>query len=206
MAKRKHKSPADLAEEILPVIGSAIEDVYDKAAPIVRKGRKLAKAKMREERERAAAALQPAVEAVANVPTAARQAATRKTKKKKKSGSVLKKLLVLAGLAAVGGFVARKLLGSSGGGNWQSSYTPTPAPSHTPRHATAVEADEDLAAATPDEAISDRAAEPHPDTTPDDPAEVVELSAFADNLDAAPEAEAPDEVVAEDAGREPGGG
>jgi len=194
MAKRKHKSAADLAEEVLPVIGSAIEDVYDKTAPIVRKGRKLAKAKMRQERERAAAALQPTVEAIAQVPTSARKAVTRKTKKKR-SGTMLKKLLVLAGLVAVGGFVARKLRGSSGG-NWQSSYTPTPAPTASRRYAATadaedlatVDADLDLAAATPDEALSDRASEPHPDTTPDDPAEVVELSAFADNLDAAPEA------------------
>ena len=52
--------------------------------------------------------------------------------------------------------------------NWQSSYVPTPAP-------TPVRTADDAGAAGPDEAISDATDEPRPSTTPDDPAEVVDL-------------------------------
>jgi hypothetical protein len=37
------------------------------------------------------------------------------------------------------------------------------------------EAPDDASGATPDEAMADAAEEPHPVTTPDDPAEVVEV-------------------------------
>lgn len=170
MARRGDRTPADLAEEVLPRIVAAVESAYSKTTPILNRGRKLAKAKM--QRERAAFNAQP----------------VNSQSVDKEMGTMLKKLLLLAGLIAVGGFVAKKLTSRSRGGNWQSSYTPPPAPTSVPRPAAvADEPDEDLAAATPDEALSDRAAEPHPDTTPDDPAEEIELAAFADTLDEAPD-------------------
>jgi hypothetical protein len=101
----------------------------------------------------------------------------------KKKGSKLKKVAIFAAIAGVVGFVARKLQGSGRSDNWQSSYVPTPAPSpsatgtptRTPTSTPA--APEDAGAAGPDEALSDATDEPHAPTTPDDPAEVVDLEA-----------------------------
>ena len=80
-------------------------------------------------------------------------------------------------------FVAKKLQGGGQSDNWQSSYTPTPArPTPSPTSAAAGRypalgrpAVEDPGGAGPDEAIADAAEAPHPVTTPDEPAEVVEI-------------------------------
>lgn len=164
MGKRGDKSLAELAETVLPSIGSAIENVADKAVPILKEGRKIAKKKSRELRK---AVGHPAPEP------------------KKEKGSMLKKLVLLGALAALGGFVAKKLKGKQSTGNWQSAYVPTPQPSPVPRHAaTSSEpaapaedsAPDDQAGATPDEALSDRVETPHADTTPDNPLEVVQIA------------------------------
>ena len=73
---------------------------------------------------------------------------------------------------AAAAFVAKKLRGGSTSHNWQSSYTPTPAPPPTPRAPVATSRPTS-GGASPDEALADRPSEPHPVTTPDDPAEVV---------------------------------
>ena len=88
----------------------------------------------------------------------------------KKKGSKLKKLALFAALAGAVGFVAKKLQSGGQSDNWQSSYVPTPAPAPAGPTAT-----DDAGAAAPDEALSDAADEPQPVTTPDEPAEVVDL-------------------------------
>ncbi|MCW2818266.1 MAG: hypothetical protein JWR42_1053 [Marmoricola sp.] len=118
---------------------------------------------------------------------------------KKKSGG--KKWLLLAALAGAGAFAAKKLTGGSDADNWQSSYTPTPsaAPSSTTSPAAppappspsapaggADVADtqvdlgrigtNDAAGATPGETVADSTEAPHPVTTPDDPAQSVDVS------------------------------
>ncbi len=102
-----------------------------------------------------------------------------------KKGGKLKKLLLLGALTGLGAFVLKKLKGDSEAAHWQKSYTPTPAPSSTPSSTPSAAtppagaqdeaAQDDLGAASPDEAISDASDEPHPDTTPDEPLEVVEI-------------------------------
>ena len=95
-------------------------------------------------------------------------------------------LLLITGVAALLGFVAKKLQSGSDKDNWQSSYTPTPAPAparatDTPifdaAQAAAVDepTSEDEGGASPDEAIADATDELHPVTTPDEPADVVDL-------------------------------
>ena len=91
-----------------------------------------------------------------------------------KKGGKLKKLLLLGALAGVGAFVFKKLKGDNEAAHWQKSYTPTPAPSSTPSSTVgsgrplgcwaeppAAAQDEasqdDLGAASPDEAIADAA-------------------------------------------------
>ena len=69
-----------------------------------------------------------------------------------KKGSKGKKLLLVVALAAVGAVVGKKLAGGDQSDNWQSSYTPTPAPAAPAATAT------------------------HPVTTPEDPAESVDVT------------------------------
>lgn len=98
-------------------------------------------------------------------------------KKKKKRGR-LKKIALFAIIAGGVGYVAKKLQGSQESDNWQSSYVPAPPPAGptSPKApgAPTVEAD-DPGGAAPDEAIADQAENPHPVTTPEDPAEVVPI-------------------------------
>ncbi|MGZ4456621.1 MAG: hypothetical protein ACXVWV_11625, partial [Nocardioides sp.] len=114
----------------------------------------------------------------------------------KKRRGRLKKIVLLGGLAAVAGVVAKKLQGGSqAADNWQSSYVPKPAPTPpsppspaapmagTTAAAAAVEDEgDDVGGSSPDEAIADQVEAPHPVTTPDEPAEVV-------NIEDAPSAE-----------------
>jgi len=78
--------------------------------------------------------------------------------------------VLIAGLAGAVAFVAKKVQGGAATDNWQSSYTPTPAPA--PAAAAPVD---DAAGASPDEALSDAVEAPQPVTTPDEPAEVIDL-------------------------------
>ena len=129
--------------------GPVLADARDKAAPLVASG----------------AAKASEVAAQAKEAADARVAQLRGEEKKK--GSKLKKLAIFAALAGAIGFVAKKLQSGGQADNWQSSYVPTPAPAKA----------NDAGAAGPDEAISDAADEPHEATTPDQPAEVVDLEA-----------------------------
>lgn len=157
VATAKEKAGPALADAKAKA-GPALADARAKAAPVVASGAALAAEKIAAgasiAAEKAAVAAQAAADKVEEVATPP-----------KKKGGKLKKLLILTGLAAAIAFVARKLQGSGESDNWQSSYTPTPAP----RPAT------EEGGASPDEAIADAAEAPHPVTTPDDPADVVDL-------------------------------
>jgi hypothetical protein len=117
---------------------------------------------------------------------------------KRKGGK--KKYFLFAGLLAAGAVAFKKLRGGDESANWQSSYTPSPAPAapttpSTPAtpsagaHVADTPADSpadspaDTAGANPSETLADAAEKPHGVTTPDAPAEEV--------------------VVDEDAGDEP---
>jgi hypothetical protein len=151
--------------------GPALADAREKAAPYVAEARDRAAAALSEAREQAAPLAAQAADRAAELAAQAKEAADAQVAnlrgEQKKKGSKLKKVAIFAAIAGVVGVVARKLQGSSQGDNWQSSYVPTPAPAP-------VTAD-DAGAAGPDEALSDAAEEPHAVTTPDDPAEVVDL-------------------------------
>jgi hypothetical protein len=144
--------------------GPALADAKAKAGPAIAAGAAIAA-------EKVASGAAVAAEKAAGAAEAAADKVSDVAQPKKKKGSKLKKLLVLTGLAAGAAFVAKKLQGGKQSDNWQSSYTPTPAPA--PAHAARPTDDE--AGATPSEAISDQAESAHPVTTPDDPAEVVDL-------------------------------
>jgi hypothetical protein len=152
--------------------GPALADAREKAAPYVVEARERAAAALAEAREQAAPLVAAGAEKASDVAAQAKEAADARVAKlrgeepKKKKGGKLRKLAIFAALAGAAGFIAKKLQGGGQSANWQSSYVPTPAP--TP-------AADDAGAAGPDEALSDATDEPRPVTTPDDPAEVVDL-------------------------------
>ena len=141
--------------------------------------------------ERAAVGRQLAAAKVAEI--------RRQPQPEPKSGGKLKLLLLLSGLLALGGVVFSKLR-SKKGDNWQSSYVPTPPPSQsegTVSTATPTQDSEDLAPSTamggdpltdplvsttddigggaPGEAMSDAVEEPVQPSTPEAPAEVIDI-------------------------------
>jgi hypothetical protein len=149
--------------------GPALVDARDKAAPLIAQSAALAAEKAAQGKE---------------IATAKAAEITGKPKKKHR----LRKLLLITGIAAALGFVAKKLMSKGDQDNWQSSYTPAP-PRDADRTDTPIA---DVAAANaaaastegadeggagPDEALADAAEESHDVTTPDDPADVVDLDA-----------------------------
>jgi len=151
VAEARDRAAAALADA-RETAGPALADARDKAAPLV------------------AAGAAKAGEAAAQAKEAADARVAQLRGEEKKKGSKLKKLAIFAALAGAIGFVAKKLQGGGQADNWQSSYVPTPAPAKAPAPAA-----DDAGAAGPDEALSDAADQPHAATTPDDPAEVVDL-------------------------------
>jgi hypothetical protein len=155
--------------------GPALADARDKAAPYVAEARDRAAAALSDARDQAAPLVAEGAAKAADLANQAKEAADAQVAnlrgEEKKKGSKLKKVAIFAAVAGAIGFVAKKLQSSRQADNWQSSYVPTPAP------APAAPVTDDAGAAGPDEAISDAAEEPHAVTTPDDPAEVVDLEA-----------------------------
>jgi gas vesicle protein len=150
--------------EVVPAVQQAVNDAKDQAAPVAEEAKRRGTL--------AAAALK-------GEPV------------KKKGGKG--KFFLIAALAGVAAFVAKKLTSSNESANWQTSYAPKPAPAAPPApptpaapmagsHAadTAVDnsatAAGDPVGASPGETLADSSEEPHPVTTPDAPAESVEVN------------------------------
>ena len=157
----------------------ALVDARDKAVPVVAAG--------------AAKASQKAVEAATQAKEAADAKVAEVRGEEPKKGSKLKKLAIFAAVAGVVGFVASKLRQGKESDNWQSSYVPTPAPttgsspsnstpsaSTTAKKTAPAKKTADPGGAAPDEAIADAVEEPHEPTTPESPAEVVDVDAAED--------------------------
>jgi len=179
-------------ENLAPVIAEAMEmaevafeDAKEKAAPVVADARAkavpLATAGAAAAAKRAAAAADlAATKAAEGRDLANAKAAALEGKGQKKHR--FRTFVIFAGLATALGFVVKKLTSGSNQDNWQSSYNPPPPParaSDTPiadaaAAASAEQADE--AGASPDEALADAVEEQHPVTTPDEPAEVIDLA------------------------------
>lgn len=156
-----------LVKDVVPAVQQAVSDARDQAGPVAE-----------EAKRRGALAA----------------AALKGEPVKKKSGK--KKFFVIAALAGLGAFVAKKLTGGNEAANWQTSYAPQPAPAAPPApptpsapmagsHAadTAVDGDTeagDATGANPGEALADAGEEPHPVTTPDAPAEDIDVSEVKD--------------------------
>lgn len=190
---------ADAREKAAPVVADArvraaaqLADAREKAAPVVAEARARAAEQLAEAREKAAPVVAAGAAAAGEKASAARVLADEKVaglkgeEPKKKKGK-LKRVLFLGLLAGGAAVVAKKLKGESTSDNWQSTYVPTPAPAApgTPAATSggSHKADapvEDTGGASPDEALADEADAPHPVTTPDQPAEVVDIDSEAD--------------------------
>lgn len=160
--------------------GPALADARDKAAPYVAEARDRATAALADAREQAAPVVASGAARASELAAQAKEAADAQVAQlrgedQKKKGSKLKKVAIFAALAGAVGFIAKKLQGGGQSDNWQSSYVPTPAPAPAAPKAPTTPAQDDAGAAGPDEALADAAAEPSPVTTPDEPAEVVDL-------------------------------
>jgi hypothetical protein len=196
-------------DELAPRLADAREqlaDARDQVAPRLAEAREELAPRLAEARDQLAPHVEDArgrfVKGVATVTAAATPVAVEARRRgvlaaaalkgdepvKRKGGK--KKLLILATLAGLGALAVQKLRGGEST-NWQTSYSPTPAPAAPPApptpaapmagsHTADVPVDSaagDPAGASPGESLSDAAEEPHPVTTPDAPAEDVEVKA-----------------------------
>ena len=170
----------DAAKEAKDRAIPLLADARDKAGPALADARDKAGQEIADARDKAAPILAAEKAAAGRDLAAARVAQLKGEPPKKKRGGKLKAILLVTGLAAVAAFVAKKLQGGKAD-NWQSSYVPTPAPPATPATPPTPAAPmagtnvDDTGGASPDEALADQAADSHPVTTPDEPAEVVSI-------------------------------
>ncbi|GAB3244472.1 hypothetical protein [Nocardioides dilutus] len=153
----------------------ALADAKEKAGPAVKEAKAKAGPKIKEARAKAAPVVADvaarASEAAAHAKESAdAKVATLRGEEPEKKGGKLKKFVLFAAVASAVGFVAKKLQGGKETDNWQSSYVPKPAPAPTPAPV------KDAGGSAPDEAIADAAEEPHQVTTPEDPADVVDVA------------------------------
>ncbi|MCD4533091.1 DLW-39 family protein [Nocardioides sp. cx-169] len=167
----------------------ALLDAREKAAPVLADAREKASAAASEARDKAVPLIATGAALASEKAASAKAAADAKVAQLKgepepKKGGKLKKFVIFAAIAGAVAFVAKKLQGSdSAADNWQSSYVPTPPPTSTeaaapagdPAPAAEPVPTDDPGGSSPDEALADAAETPHPVTTPDDPAEVVEV-------------------------------
>jgi hypothetical protein len=172
--------------------GSALADARDQAGPVLADAKAKAAPALADARDKASPLIAQAAELAAEKASQGKELASAKaaelTGKPKKKHRV-RKLLIFTGIAAALGFLAKKLTSGDDKENWQSSYTPTPPPparpSETPLADAAPsseatddssDAGDDQGGAGPDEALADAAEESHEVTTPDEPADVVDVS------------------------------
>lgn len=184
--------------------GPVLHDARDRARPLIAEGKARATEKatigaaLAAEKAHTGASL--AAERAAMGRDLAAAKAAELTGKPEPKGGKLKKLLLLGGLAALGGFVFSKLKAKqSESANWQSSYVPSPPPSPaateplTPSApasgtvgdplASVPRTSDDVGGGEPGEAISDSVEEPQASTTPDSPAEIIDVDDVPEGSD-----------------------
>ena len=166
MSKRKSKKlleqASDAVDDIKPVVENSLESAYETAKEAISDGREAASHAFDE----------------VSSETKRRFGRKKKEKKRKKLRVVL-----LLGIVAAAAAVVAKALRSDQDAPWAASSSPapanTPAPPTpvTPAAPTSGAAPDDRGGAAPGEALSDASDEggAHTDSTPDEPAEVVDL-------------------------------
>lgn len=166
MGRRSKKTLLETAQD---VVGQATHSAQDLAGQVADSVGPTIEAVVESAKERADEVLEKADSVLHDAPA-----------KKKKKGGKFKKFLLVTVLAAVGGVVVTKLRAKKAqDDNWQTSYTPTPAPkpaaAPVPPPAEKPVATDDVGGAEPTEALADAADAPHEATTPDEPADVIDV-------------------------------
>jgi hypothetical protein len=167
---------ADYVEAAVEKAGSALSDARDQAGPALADARERATPLIAQGASIAAEKASQAADIAADKAAQGKDLATAKAAEltgKPKKKHRLRKLLILTGIAAALGFVAKKLTSGGDKDKWQSSYTPAPPPRDADRTDSPIS---DGAGAGPDEALADATEESHDVTTPDEPADVVDVA------------------------------
>ncbi|MDT0202392.1 hypothetical protein [Nocardioides sp. AE5] len=188
-AAEAREKAAPIIAEGRQVAAEKVAEAREKAAPLIAEGRQVAAEKVAEAREKAGPIIAEGRERAAEAAAEGKVAAAAKLNELRgiepepeKKGGKLKKFLLIGAVAGVAGVVVKKLTSGGSGDNWQSTYVPAPPPA--PRAEATERANDDAAAATPDEALADAAEAPVATTTPDAPAEVVQLADGQDGNEA----------------------
>ena len=200
LGSRAGATVAEAREKAAPLIADArdrtapfLADAKEKAAPLMAEAREKAAPALHEARDRLSSDVLPVLTAAVAAAGAATEDVREETAKRGKAvaaalkGEVeapkethkLRNLLVLLGLGGLIAFVVKKKSDREPTTAWQSSYTPTPASATNSGTGGAHKAEEpadDAGGASPDVAAADAAATPHEATTPDNPAETVDVS------------------------------
>lgn len=184
MGLRKQKSLIEKAQDVADQVKPQVESALEQASELAQEGLKHAAPLIATGKVATAAGLAHAVDAASSAAGSAhdfveaKKAELRPAPKKSKAG-VVRKVLLFTGLAAVLGVVAKKLTATKEADKWQPAATPsrpTPAPSPASSTSAAAAAEgDDPAGADPAEALADATEAPHPVTTPDNPADVVDV-------------------------------
>jgi vacuolar-type H+-ATPase subunit H len=181
----------DLAEKIGPQVESAVETAREKAGPVISEARDKAAPAVHDARDKLTTEVLPVITAAIAAAGEATEDVRGETKKRGKAavaalkGDVeapapkkhrFRNFLLVLGLGGVVAFVAKKLSDRPSTTTWESSPTPAPAPA-APAGAHKAEpfGADDQGGSSPDVAAADAAAEPHAATTPDNPAETIDV-------------------------------
>lgn len=183
---RAHDYVEQVAETVIPTLESALDQTREKAGPALADARERAKPLIEEGKARAAEGRDLAAAKVAEL----------KGEPEPAKGGKVKKVLFIGGLLAIAGLVFKKLTARPDSANWQASYVPSPPPAPkapeastpaaapiasvpplgNPADPLPTDAADDAAGGAPGEALSDAAEEPHAATSPDAPADVIDVA------------------------------
>lgn len=182
----------DIVDRIGPQVEHAVETAKDKAGPVIAEAREKAAPAVHDARDRINTEVIPAIAAaIAAANEATEEVRGEAGKRGKAAVAALKgeveapkethrfrNFLVILGLGGAIAFVAKKLSDRPSSTTWESNYTPAPAPTPPASAAGAHRAEgegDDQGGSSPDVAKADAAAEPHEATTPDNPAETIDV-------------------------------
>lgn len=200
--ERANDLASDLADRIAPTYENArdkavplLHDARDKAAPVLADARDKAAPAFEGAKDKFTSDVLPVLTAAAVAAGSATEEVRGETKKRSRAavaalkGEVdvpekkthrFRNFLIVLGLGGIAAAVAKKLSDRPATTTWQSQPS-TPSPGEAGAHRApvaepAADAGTDQGGASPDVAAADAAAEPHEATTPDDPAETVDVS------------------------------
>jgi vacuolar-type H+-ATPase subunit H len=183
----------DIADKIGPQLESAVETAREKAGPVIADARDKAGPAVHDARDKITSDVLPVIAAALAAASEATEDVRGETKKRGKAAvaalrgdieaPVKKKhrfrnFLIVLGLGGAAAFVAKKLSDRPSSTTWESTPVPTPAPAPAApagaHRAEGADAD-DQGGASPDVAAADAASQPHEATTPDNPAETIDV-------------------------------